>query len=82
MNFINNKSSMTDVEIARASISLNEKIDKIFMALKESEKFALAQRERLAHIAANAEQIKSHLCETHPSYSLIDEICNYSGERL
>ena len=82
MNLFKNKSSMTDIEIVRALISLNEKIDKIFMALKESEKFALEQRESLAHIASNAEQMKLHISETHESYGLIDEICNYSSRRL
>ena len=82
VNLIKNKSNMTDIEFDRALMSLNEIIDKIFIALKESEKFALVQREYLAYIAANAEQIKSHISETHQSYSLIDEICKYSSKRL
>lgn len=82
INLIKNKSNMTDIELDKTMVSLNEKLDKIFMALKESQKFALVQREYLAHIAANAEQIKSHMSETHQSYSLIDEICNYSSKRL
>ncbi len=82
INFIRNKSNMTDIELDRALMSLNKKIDKIFMALKQSEKFALVQRECLAHIAANAEQIKSHFSETHQFYSLINEICKYSSTRL
>jgi len=82
MDLIKNKANMTDMELDRALVSLNEKIDKIFMALKESEKFALAQREYLAHIAANMEQIKLHIPETHESYNLIDEICKYSSKRL
>ena len=82
INLIKNKSNMTDIELDRALMSLNEKIDKIFMALRESEKFALVQREYLAQIAASAEQIKSHISETHQSYSLIDEICKYSSKRL
>ena len=82
INLIKYKSNMTDVELDKTLMSLNEKIDKIFMALKESEKFALAQREYLAYIAASAEQIKSRISETHESYNLIDEICKYSSKRL
>jgi hypothetical protein len=79
---IKNKSIMIDIEFDRALMLLNEKINKIFMELKESEKYALVQREYLAYIAAKAEQIKSQISETHQSYSLIDEICNCSNKRL
>jgi hypothetical protein len=82
INLIKDKSNMTDIEFDRALISLDKKIDKIFMELKESEKYALVQREYLAYIAAKAEQIKSQISETDQSYSLIDEICNCSSKRL
>ena len=82
INLINNKSNMTDIEFDRALMLLNDNIHKIFMELKESEKYALVQREYLANIAAKAEQIKSQISETHQSYSLIDEICHCSSRRL
>jgi DNA-binding NtrC family response regulator len=82
INLINNKSNMTDSEFDSALMLLNDNIHKIFMELKESEKYALVQREYLAYIAAKAEQIKSQISETHQSYSLIDEICNCSSKRL
>ncbi len=82
IDLINNKSNVTDNELKIALMSLNEKIDRIFMALKESERFALTQREYLAHIASSAEQIKLHISKTHEFYSLIDEICKYSSKRL
>ena len=82
INLIKDKSNMTDIEFDRTFISLNVKIDKIFMELKESEKYALVQREYLSYIAAKAEQIKSQISETHQSYGLIDEICNCSSKRL
>lgn len=82
INLIKDKSNMTDSEFDRALMSLDEKIDKVFMELKESERYALVQREYLSYIAAKAEQIKSQISETHQSYSLIDEICNCSSKRL
>ena len=82
ITLIKDKSHMTDIEFDRALMSLDEKIDKIFIELKETEKYALVQREYLSYIAAKAEQMKSQISETDQSYSLIDEIYHCSNKRL
>lgn len=82
MTLIKDRSHMTDIQFDRALMSLDEKIDKIFMELKESEKYTLVQREHLSYIAAKAEQIKSQISETDQCYGLIDEIYHCSSMRL
>ena len=82
LSLIENRSGMSNSELDNVLVSLNKKIDNLFRLLKESERFALTQRENLAHIAGYAEQLKSHVPDTYQAYSLMDEICKCADKRL
>ncbi len=76
------KSDMSDGELDRALTALNEPIDDLFRCFKECERYMLAHRESLAHIAGYAEQLKSCIPPEDETQNLIAEICRFSSNRL
>jgi DNA-binding response OmpR family regulator len=73
---------MPDRMLEGALLSVNDEIDRLFIALKDTEKLILAERESLSHIASLAERLKTELRETDDNYDLVDKICRFSDERL
>jgi DNA-binding NtrC family response regulator len=82
IHLIEKKASMSDKNLDKALVSLNKKIDELFMLFKECEKYILIQRESLANINFFAEQMKTNIEETDPSYHLLNEILKHAGNRM
>ncbi len=82
LDLIERVSRMSDNELERALLSLNDEIDKLFAILKESERIILAEREALSHIATLAERLKISLQKTDSNYDLADKISRLSNERI
>ncbi len=82
LGLVERRSCLTDEEIDRSLMALNEQIDKLFKLLKDLEVSLLVQREALAGIASYAEQLRDHLDETDPFRDLLDEVCRYSSRRI
>jgi DNA-binding NtrC family response regulator len=73
---------MSDEELERTLLSLNDEIDRLFLLLKESEKVILIERESLSHIAILAEELKMNCKEMDSSYNLVEKVSQLSRERL
>jgi response regulator RpfG family c-di-GMP phosphodiesterase len=82
LGLVERRSRLTDEEIDRSLMALNEQIDRFFKLLKDLEVSLLVQREALAGIAGYAEQLRDHLDESDPFRSLLDEVCRYSNRRI
>ncbi|MCE5282517.1 MAG: response regulator [Deltaproteobacteria bacterium] len=82
LGLVERRSRLTDEEIDRSLMALNEQIDRFFKLLKDLELSLLVQREALAGIAGYAEQLRDHLDESDPFRSLLDEVCRYSNRRI
>jgi DNA-binding NtrC family response regulator len=82
IELIEQGSRMSNKELDKALLSVNDEIDKLFAALKENERVILIERESLSHIATLAEQLKANLQETDDIFDLVDQICRQSNIRL
>ncbi len=82
LGLVQRRSRLTDEEIDRSLMALNEQIDRFFKLLKDLEVSLLVQREALAGIAGYAEQLRDHLDESDPFRDLLDEVCRYSNRRI
>ena len=76
------KNTMSDKDLDKALLSMNDEVDKLFASLKESERVILTERESLSHIATLAEQLKFNMQETDANFDLVDQICCLSNVRL
>jgi len=82
VELIEQAAKISDNNLDRALLSVNDEIDKLFLTLKNNERLILAERESLSHIASLAERLKLSLPETDDNYCLVDRICRFSNERL
>jgi len=82
IELIEQGSKMSDKDLDKALLSMNDEVDKLFASLKESERVILTERESLSHIATLAEQLKFNMQETDANFDLVDQICCLSNVRL
>jgi DNA-binding response OmpR family regulator len=82
LTLIDRKTKMSDEELERTLLSVNDEIDKLFSLLKESERIVLAERESLSYIAILAEELKTNFTEMDSTYNLVEKISQLSKERL
>lgn len=82
LELVNNGTSMSDREVAKALVRLDSSIDRIFEVLKEYERILLSQRESLARISDLSEQVKSVMPDSASAAKIVEEISRESGNRL
>ena len=70
-------------EKAKESItSILSRIDDFFRVQNERERIMVEQRDVLAKISSDAEQLRESLSEINEAYDLLDRICVLSNKRL
>jgi ActR/RegA family two-component response regulator len=71
-----------DEKAIKSIKSILSKLDDFFRVQKERERIMIEQREALAKIASNAEELCELLAEKNESYDLLNRICEFSNRRL
>jgi ActR/RegA family two-component response regulator len=71
-----------DFETERSINSILGKVEFFFKVQKERERIMLEQREALAEISSNAEELREKLLEQGESHELLDNICTAANRRI
>jgi DNA-binding response OmpR family regulator len=76
------KSSMQEMELDHALLSLSREIDRLFYVLRESERLILTERESLARVASLTEELKENMAEEDPLLPILEKILCLANTRL
>jgi DNA-binding response OmpR family regulator len=82
LNVFENQQRQIDPGIEKAIESLLGKVNHFFTVQKERERIMIEQREALAQIASDAEELREHLQEKGESHDLLEKICTASNRRF
>ena len=82
LNLFENPKREIDSDTERTIKSILTKVEQFFRVQKEREKIMIEQRNALAEISSNAEELRETLSEDGISYELLDKICTTSNIRF
>jgi DNA-binding response OmpR family regulator len=82
LNLFENRAREIDPDTERTIKSILTKVEQFFRVQKEREKIMIEQREALAEIASDAEELREKLAEKGISHELLDKICTASNRRF
>jgi DNA-binding response OmpR family regulator len=82
LNLFENRQREIDPATERAIKSILTKVEYFFRVQKEREKIMIEQRDALAEISSDAEELREKLSEKGVSHELLDKICAASNRRF
>jgi DNA-binding response OmpR family regulator len=82
LHIFENPSRPIDPETENAINAVLEKVEHFFTVQKEREKIMIEQREALARISSDAEELRDKLLDEGVSHDLLEKICEVSNRRL
>ncbi len=82
LNIFENRNREIGQETENAIESLLDKVERFFVVQKERERIMVEQREALAEISSDAEELREKLLEQGTSHELLERICRTSQRRL
>lgn len=82
LNVFENRKREIDPATQKAIESILTKVEHFFTVQKERERIMIEQREALAEIASDAEELRENLLEQGESHDLLERICNVSNRRF
>jgi DNA-binding response OmpR family regulator len=82
LNVFENRQRQIDPGIQRSIKSTLAKVEYFFKVQKERERIMIEQRETLAQIASDAEELREQLDEQGESHDLLEKICTLSNRRF
>lgn len=82
LNLFENREREIDSDIERSIKSILTKVEHFFRVQKERERIMIEQRNALAEISSDAEELRETLSERGVSHELLDKICTVSNRRF
>jgi len=82
LNLFENRNREIDPATERAIKSILIEVERFFRVQKERERIMIEQRDALAQISSDAEELREILSEKGVSHALLDKICIVSNRRF